>query len=748
GSRAIGGTVSDALFALDVATGKVRWVCEGRDIRHNTIAIGDGRVFFADRALEKVSPDAASPLSAEQRDRLKRRGQADAEKPSGPTHRVLALDARSGKPVWVRKVDLSGCGDEKLSAIYHDGVLVFFGVYLDGHYWQQFFAGQFKSRRLVALSAQDGYELWSKRIGYRVRPVVIENTLHVEPWAVDLHTGEPKTRTNPVTGREEPWQFARPGHHCGPPIAAPNLMLFRSYCIGYYDLVGDYGTLHFGAQRPGCWINFLPANGLVLVPEASAGCMCPFPNMCTVVFEPARRNKAWAMFSATGPMQPVKHLALNLAAPGDRKDNRGTLWLAYPRPRGHLVLQFDVDIRLFPGAAPYRQHPDLLNIRGTDAPWLFASGYRGLSRCVVPLAAPEDGTGRYTVRMAFSDPDNAQPGRRVFDVVIQGKTVLSDFDIVAEAGGKDRAIVKTFSGITANETLTVEFRSKIRRPSPEQAPILQGLEIVRERMLGVGMAVPQFELNDAKSQQTGEVRLANNTDRDFVGHLNVEAPQGFAATVEPAQIKLNSGSRQSVSLRLQLRGKPSPGKYGVVVKLVSREGQVECQREASVEYLGALGRAVIPVAEDATVSQAVAATNRGTASTLFVDGGDTQMGDRSHALTYLKFHIDVPGRPVSARLRLYNAGNPTGDSGRVCLVTQPWSETQVTYLNRPQPGEEVARIGRVRPKQVVELPLKLSLKAKQELSLVLVPTSRDGVDYVSREGGRPAELIVEYQLAR
>ena len=109
----------------------------------------------------------------------------------------------------------------------HNDVLVLFGVYLDGHYWKQFFAGQFASRRVVALSGRTADCSGTKPVGYRVRPMIVGDTLHAEPWAFDLRTGEQRTRVNPVTG-EEPWQFARPGHHCGCPAAAPNCLFFRS----------------------------------------------------------------------------------------------------------------------------------------------------------------------------------------------------------------------------------------------------------------------------------------------------------------------------------------------------------------------------------------------------------------------------------------------------------------------------------------------------------------------------------------
>ena len=129
---------------------------------------------------------------------------------------------------------------------------------------------------------------------------------------------------------------------------------------------------------------------------------------------------------------------------------------------------------------------------------------------------------------------------------------------------------------------------------------------------------------------------------------------------------------------------------------------------------------------------------------LNVEGGDREMGNHHHSIAYLKFPIRVEGKPVSAVLRLCNAGNPTGHSGQVRLVVEPWSEKGVTYAARPKLGDVVAKIGPVTENQVVELPLRLSLEGSKELSLAIDPTSCDGVNYISREGGKPAELVVEY----
>ncbi|NOZ23328.1 MAG: PQQ-binding-like beta-propeller repeat protein [Planctomycetes bacterium] len=752
GSRSLGRDCN-TLFAMDIKSGELRWTYTGKRISHPSISIGDGKVFFVDLDLTTEQRQEAIEEKLAQIKTLKGAERIEAERQlkAATVRMVVALDAVTGEKIWARPVDLTGCGSgfhwSALASIYKNNVLVLFGVYSDGHYWREFFAGQFKSRHVVALSAKDGKTLWEKNIGYRVRPLVIGDTFHAEPWAYDLHTGQQKMRIHPITGRKEPWQFSRPGHHCGPPAASPNIMMFRSGTFGYYDLQNDYGTMHFGTQRTSCWINFIPANGLLLFPEGSAGCMCPFPNQCTLVFKHRKVNRAWAQYSAIGALKPVKHWAINLGAPGDRKGDSGPLWLSYPRPRGgyRLVLNFKLDIRGMRGGKYFKRNSDTIKIEGTDTPWVFASGFLGLSRCVVPLLSEEDGDTLYTVRLFFAELDNAKPGQRVFDIKLQDKVVCKDFDIVKEAGGANRAVVKEFKGIRATKDLKLEFLSKVKQPEKSQLPLLQAIEIEKEKALGVGCAVPSFLLNNAEPEQSGEVRLANNTEKDFEGTLHVTAPAGFTVTPATAEIKLASGDRTTLTLKAVLAKRMPRGTYDVAVKLVRRDGKTECERRMEIEHLADRGRRILKVVEDASVGKSSPGLNRGTGTTLNVDGGNTRMEDASHHIAYLKFRLDVPGKLVSATLRLYNAGNPSYDSGVIRLVTTPWTEGKVTYANRPKLGKVLAKIGRVSENQVVELPLKLDFGGLKELSLAIDPTSCDGINYISREGGQPAELIVEYE---
>ena len=69
--------------------------------------------------------------------------------------------------------------------------------------------------------------------------------------------------------------------------------------------------------------------------------------------------------------------------------------------------------------------------------------------------------------------------KRKFDVVIQGKTVLEDFDIAQAAGGVDRAVWKQFDGVAVTDKLTLELVAKNAAPASKQMPLLNCIQILR-----------------------------------------------------------------------------------------------------------------------------------------------------------------------------------------------------------------------------------------------------------------------------
>lgn len=66
----------------------------------------------------------------------------------------------------------------------------------------------------------------------------------------------------------------------------------------------------------------------------------------------------------------------------------------------------------------------------------------------------------YIVRLHFAEIYWTQPGQRIFNVAINGTTVLSNFDIIAAAGAADQAIVEQFT-VVANSSgqIAIQFTS-------------------------------------------------------------------------------------------------------------------------------------------------------------------------------------------------------------------------------------------------------------------------------------------------
>ena len=105
---------------------------------------------------------------------------------------------------------------------------------------------------------------------------------------------------------------------------------------------------------------------------------------------------------------------------------------------------------------------------------MAASGVKGLEALTITLDK-EKKERTFTVRLHFAEPDSLKVGQRVFNVALQERTVLKDFDIVQEAGGKNRMLVKEFTGVRVRQDLHITFTG-----TGSQPPLLCGIEIVAE----------------------------------------------------------------------------------------------------------------------------------------------------------------------------------------------------------------------------------------------------------------------------
>lgn len=493
----------DMVFALDPDTGDVLWTHQGKRIANLTMSIGDGKIFFAESDVS----DALTDQAIDERRALIDRGvyeetddmaKAGHYEPSD-VRVAVALDARSGEKLWTKPVDFTGCCGDAMGSACQEDILLFFGC-VGNHDAFRFRESQLKYRRIVAMSASSGAVLWSRPVNYRTRPVVMGDKIIIEPRACDLRTGEIVTRLDPISEKEVPWEFLRPGHTCAITSASADALFYRSSSTAIYDLERDAGVAIFGGIRPGCWINMIPASGLVLVPEASVGCTCSFPLRCSFALaNKPKRPQPWTVFINHTELNPkgqvvpgtyntpVRHLGINFGAPADMKDDDGGLWLAYPNPRtvysqNHFAnygIKFDLQEEIFDGAGYFCHDFKGVAIEGTDKPWLFTSGCLGLRRCEIPLLDEnvDRKAAAYTVRFGFRAPQGDQPGRRIWDIKLQDRTVCKGFDLT-QAAETGAAVVLEFTEVTVSDKLSVEFVPKGESPGQAEAPLVNFVEVV------------------------------------------------------------------------------------------------------------------------------------------------------------------------------------------------------------------------------------------------------------------------------
>ena len=249
---------SDALFAMDAASGKLKWMYKARhSIRHNTIAIGNGRIYLIDRPFAEF-------------DRL-RNPHSTGNHSVG---KLVAIDAETGNVLY--EVHNNIYGTLLAISTEHD-------ILVMTYQFTRFRLPSESGGMMAGFRVSDGKRLWDistklvaqQQYRYSSRPIINDRIIYLEPYAYNIETGE-KLDFN-----------MNRSYACGIISSSRNMMLFRSATLGYIDLTEkEKGTRNFGGIRPGCWINVIPAGGIVLMPDATARCNCSYLNKATIALQP------------------------------------------------------------------------------------------------------------------------------------------------------------------------------------------------------------------------------------------------------------------------------------------------------------------------------------------------------------------------------------------------------------------------------------------------------------------------------
>ncbi len=256
-------TESVSFFAMDAKTGALKWEFKPKgSIRNNAIAISGKRVLIIDRPVVEADR-VANP----------KRGQKSAKKITAdqvPPGTLIALNVSSGKELWRNSDDIFGTQ----LAVSEDHSTILMNYQAVRH---KFFGLPSEvGGRLAGFDLETGKQNWSVDAEYQTRPVINDYTIYAQGGTWNLLTGEPIK-----------FDFER-SYGCGQIASSKHLMLFRSATLGYRDLTRNAGTENYGGIRPSCWINAIPANGLVLVPDGSSKCNCSYQMKAWFALQPTK----------------------------------------------------------------------------------------------------------------------------------------------------------------------------------------------------------------------------------------------------------------------------------------------------------------------------------------------------------------------------------------------------------------------------------------------------------------------------
>lgn len=783
--KTIYGSAGGGLFASEMESGKgnVQWKIGGPEVEENErigglVTMGDGRIYVLGGAAKEEQRKAAI---SQMRGWMKAQGESlqeeyESQVAKRDIRELICVDAMTGRVIYRKGVDVSNCGGAWLRGggfggrrgydphvgmgmYYRNGVVVIASESAADKGWGMWNSGRYGSRAITAIEAKNGELLWYKFTGHRTRPIIVNDTVHAEPWAYDLRTGNKKTRAHPITGETADWAWCRPDKQCGIFSASRHILFGRNKGFGYHDLIGDEGLFTFWHSRSNCHVDHVSGGGLMIKPPQAIYCKCPWSLPFTVAMgQVSNEPVAAPQFAQPGETLPVKHLRIDFGASGDRRDDEGQLWLCSRRPLDHkLLLGYDMRSQFYEGGGERRRSSKYTSIAGADAPFVFASAAVGLRRCVLPVARAEDGSGSYKLRLGFAAMPRDVAGQRVFDVLVNGRVILEKFDPFVAAEGPDRAVWREFA-VDLEREVVIDFRVEGESRKSEALPILNALELLRGSVHRPGLALPgPVWMNEREPERQVSLRLANLLDEPFEGRLEFRCPPGIEVKVPVGTaIELAAGERAEIPLKIRASGKAGQGSRPLLVRLGGPSGELVVEGEISVEWLGKLERFVLRGGSRCVRQESLhqvwgqrTVPNRNWEA-LDMTTGFQRAGDGGAAMNYVWFHFpkELRGRkfervrlslhrcqPAAKLLAAMGEGDGSGDPwGSVRRLAPPWPDWgKVTYKSLPSLTESEIKLrpnGRTGGEVSATIPWKIEpTDAAADLYLALKPSALRGTAY-------------------
>ena len=433
---------------MDRHSGQVLWTADAiSGFRHNAICLGGGRLYCIDR------------LSGAELSRLKRRGETPRDKP-----RLVAFDLATGRD----RLELPSTTCSAPGSATRPSTTC----------WSKPAAPpatrSATSRRGCGPIGRPRARCSGTNLSLRGPAMIHSDTILMAGSACDLLTGTPRMRAHPLTGEPVEWTWSR-NYGCNTPMASEHLLTFRSGAAGYFDFCNDGGTGNFGGFRSSCTNNLIVAGGVLTAPDYTRTCTCSYQNQTSLALVHMPDAEMWTSFGSQTPKER------GAAAWGSTSARRATARRTTARCGWSIPASAARPPRWRSRSSPtsrewFRRHSS--QISGPGQTWVAASGAQGLTSLSIKLADDKQLPRPYTVRLHFAEPDDVAAGERVFSVRVQGKPAISALDVAAEAGGRNRALVKELTDVQVADELVIELTpaaaAKVR------AALLCGVEILAE----------------------------------------------------------------------------------------------------------------------------------------------------------------------------------------------------------------------------------------------------------------------------
>ncbi len=250
---------SDSLFAYSPKTFQPLWTYRNGIILNTTIAAQGKQIVFVEsrNPVPKSSPGSRIASPELWKDQY-----------------LVALDLLTGKTIWEHPLDTE------------DGTITFYLQYAPK---AVVISASNTQYHLYAFDPKTGRPLWNhtepwasdNHSGHIQHPVILNDTIYLQPNGYDLTTGRIVT-TN--VGKKS---------GCHTYVGAKNALIYRGAGrqVAMWDTKAETVS-SWPRLRPSCWLSFIPANGMLLVPEGGGGCSCGVWMETSIGFAPRKFQRA------------------------------------------------------------------------------------------------------------------------------------------------------------------------------------------------------------------------------------------------------------------------------------------------------------------------------------------------------------------------------------------------------------------------------------------------------------------------